>query len=256
LGVLTVDKPGVWVYSSIKQEQQEAKMDNVSMLMHFGLTRQEATIYIDLLKNGEMTGYEIAKRTGISRSNVYTSLAGLVEKGAAYLIEGKAAKYLPVSTSNFCDDKIRQLSQMKERLLENDPPPEKEVQGYATITNSRHVLNKIKNLINETGYRVYISAADAILEKVTDELVGAIERNVKVLIITNPPFMLEGAQVYHSPSCADQLRIIVDSQYALTGDYRENDDCSCLYSSKKNLVDLIKDALKNEIRLITLTGHR
>ena len=36
----------------------------------------------------------------------------------------------------------------------------------------------------------------------------------------------------------------------LTGDL-EDEDSTCLYSSKKNLVDVFKEALSNEIKLIT-----
>ena len=54
----------------------------VEYLLHFGLTRQEALIYVELLVKGKQTGYEIAKETGISRSNVYSVLAALAEKGA------------------------------------------------------------------------------------------------------------------------------------------------------------------------------
>ena len=49
----------------------------VEYLLHFGLTRQEALIYVELLVKGKQTGYEIAKETGISRSNVYSVLAAL-----------------------------------------------------------------------------------------------------------------------------------------------------------------------------------
>ena len=35
-------------------------------LMEFGLTRQEASIYQCLLTEGKVTGYEVAKQTGIS----------------------------------------------------------------------------------------------------------------------------------------------------------------------------------------------
>ncbi len=56
----------------------------IEYLMHFGMSRQEATVYLRLIEAGKQTGYEIARDTGISRSNVYASLAALVEKGAAY----------------------------------------------------------------------------------------------------------------------------------------------------------------------------
>ena len=46
-------------------------MDLNESLMCFGLTRQESNIYLTLLSDGALTGYEAAKRTGISRSNAY-----------------------------------------------------------------------------------------------------------------------------------------------------------------------------------------
>ena len=54
-------------------------MDNVELLMSFGLTRQEARVYVLLLGEGALSGYEAAKRLGISRSNAYAALAGLVD---------------------------------------------------------------------------------------------------------------------------------------------------------------------------------
>ena len=58
-------------------------MDNVERLMEFGLTRHEASLYILLTLEGSLNGYEAAKQSGISRSNAYNALAGLVDKGAA-----------------------------------------------------------------------------------------------------------------------------------------------------------------------------
>ena len=71
-------------------------------LMEFGLTRQEASIYQCLLTEGKVTGYEVAKQTGISRSNAYNSLASMTEKGAAYLVEeASTRKYVPVPLNEF-----------------------------------------------------------------------------------------------------------------------------------------------------------
>ena len=46
----------------------------IECLIHYGLTRQEAIVYHRLLTDGKQTGYEIAKATGISRSNAYSGL--------------------------------------------------------------------------------------------------------------------------------------------------------------------------------------
>ena len=56
---------------------------------------------------GKVTGYEVAKQTGISRSNAYNSLASMTEKGAAYLVEeASTRKYVPVPLNEFCKNRI------------------------------------------------------------------------------------------------------------------------------------------------------
>ena len=76
-------------------------------LLHFGLTRQEANLYLTLLSHGELSGYEAAKLTGISRSNTYNALAGLVEKGAAYSMEENVVRYTAVPFREFSSNVIR-----------------------------------------------------------------------------------------------------------------------------------------------------
>ena len=68
-------------------------MSYIDDLMQFGLTRQESAIYYALLSEGMMTGYEAAKVSGVSRSNAYTALAALVDKGAAHVAEERHIMY-------------------------------------------------------------------------------------------------------------------------------------------------------------------
>ena len=70
----------------------------------FGLTRQEATLYLCMYRYRGITGYEAAKYTGISRSNVYSGLSGLADKGAAYLEQGSASRYIAVPIEKFCEN--------------------------------------------------------------------------------------------------------------------------------------------------------
>ena len=46
----------------------------------------------------------------------------------------------------------------------------------------------------------------------------------------------------------NQLRLIIDSLYVLTGDPEE----TCLYSDRKNFVNVFKEAMRNEIKLIEM----
>ena len=228
-------------------------MDIQELLTYFSLTRQEAAIYISLTINGAMTGYEVAKETGISRSNVYSNLASLVEKGAAYLIEDKAKYYTPVAIDEFCNNKIRQMEETKVKLIENMPKRQKENNGYITIKGKGNILDKIKNMLNKAKERIYISLSNEVLEILLPYLKNSISKGLKVVIITESPFNLDNAVIYYNQRERYQIRLIVDSTKILTGEIKDENNSTCLYSKKQNLVNLFKESLKNEITLIKLT---
>ncbi len=227
-------------------------MDTIEVLTHFGLTKQEATIYQTLLCEGSLTGYETAKLTCISRSNAYTALAGLVEKGAANLIEGTAVHYAPVPPEEFCSNKIAELQADKHLLVQAVSFSAREAEGYITVTGEKHILRKMKNMLNEAATRVYISISKEIADLLLPELEAAVARGLKVVVISDEPFTLSGAIIYHDRKTQKQIRLIADSNCVLTGDINDGKNSTCLYSKKKNLVDLFKESMKNEIELIQL----
>ena len=228
-------------------------MNLIEGLTNFNLTKQEATLYVLLLKAGQLTGYEAAKQTGISRSNTYTALAGLVDKGAAYVLEeGKVTRYTPVAASEFCTNKIRRLEEIKKDILQQVPGLSNDAEGYITIKGAQEIMNKLRNTVMQARARIYISANNRVLELLRTELAEAVGRGLKVVIICDKKFSLPGAICYHTAKQNEQIRLIADSHTVLTGDLQDGEDSTCLYSCKSNLVDLFKEALKNEIALIQL----
>ncbi len=230
-------------------------MEFIDILLEFGLTRQEATIYHTLLIHGEATGYEIAKLTGISRSNTYNALAGLVEKGASYVIEGQVTKYTPVMVEDFSANSIRYLTALREKLIASAPKPVVESEGYITIKGKKHVMNQLKNMLQNVEYRVYLSAGKELLLSVKKELSTLIKNGKKVVIITDEPVLeLEGATVYQCDTKIQQFGLIIDSQEVLTGESVQGENTACLYSKNNNFVAVYKEMLSDKIRLIVLQG--
>lgn len=228
-------------------------MELIEGLTHFNLTKQEATLYVLLLKEGYLTGYEAAKQTGISRSNTYTALAGLVEKGAAYVLEeGKVTRYTPVAPEEFCTNKIDRLKEIKQKVLSQLPVLKSDAEGYITIKGELEIINKLKNTVRQAEARIYVSANKRVMELLKSELIDALNRGLKVVIISDKQFTLPQAICYGTEKQNEQIRLIADSQTVVTGDLEDEENSTCLYSCKRNLVDLFKDALKNEIKLIEL----
>lgn len=242
----------------------------IEQLILFGLSRQEAAIYLCLLQNEELTGYEVAKLTGISRSNVYNGLASLVEHGAAYVIEGTSSKYLAVALSEFCDNRIRYLRKAKEHLVADGPRKNLPREGYITIEGYDHICDKIRHMLLGAEKRIYFSATGGFLEQWSEEIRELVRAQKKVVLISEDnrePFpedaeLKAGIIEYLVPEHfrepkeeeqqMDQIRLIIDSEYILTGTVTGKSSDTCLYSGQKNFVRVFKDAMRNEIALIRL----
>lgn len=223
-------------------------------LTEFGLTRQEATVYLALVVSGTQTGYEVAKQTGISRSNAYNALAGLVDKGAAYSEEGAATRYTAVEASEFCQNKIRALTQMKEELTAHMPKGRSETEGYLTVLGDEHIRDKIANMLTAAKQRVYLKAEHAVLGTFLQQLEEMCEAGIKVVILTDDRTeMPQSAHVYETQVKEYQVGVITDSTHVLTGEFGLGTGSSCLYTGQTNFVQIFKDSLKNEIKLIEWT---
>lgn len=222
-------------------------------LMLFGLTRQEASIYLCLAANRELSGYEVSKITGISRSNVYNALASLVEEGAAYLIEGSTNKYTSVEVEEFCQNKIRYLQQAKDELVRTMPQIGNNCEGYITISNHKHIMDRVHFMLAHVQSRVYISMPVSYLEKCREDIEHLIETEKKVVLLVSEKVEYPGAIIYITDKKEQQIRLIVDSEYVLTGDMTGSANDTCLYCGQPNFVNVFKESLKNEIKLIELT---
>lgn len=249
------------------------KVTIIEKLLLFGLSRQEACIYLCLLMNRELTGYEVAKLTGISRSNVYNGLAALVEHGAAYIMEGTSTKYIAVPLEEFCENYIRYLQGVKVYLMLNEPKRSLSTEGYITIEGKRHINDKIHNMLSGAQKRIYFSAAAAFLELWQKEIKALVERKIKIVLLSEslPEAFYEekkkGEIIFYQMLQEEeqeeafcdkrkQIRLIIDSEYVLTGELEGRDEDTCLYSAQKNFVTVIKDAMRNEIELIKIKGRK
>lgn len=237
----------------------------VEYLVSFGLTGQEASVYLELCRSGTSNGYELAKQTGISRSNVYKALEGLSDKGAAYVSEGASRKYTAVAVSEFCQNKINSLLRKQEFLSANMPKEREDTDGYVTIVSDEHIADKIRNMLMKARKRVYLSMSAPLLLQFQGELQKLVEKNIKVVVLTAFPKGMEerpellsgkGIKLYITSDKKNQIGIIADSRYVLSGELGKGRDSTCLYSGQTNFVQVFKDSMKNEIRLLELEGKK
>ncbi len=87
-------------------------------LINLGLSKNEATIYLFLLKNPQITTGPIIKETGISNSRVYESLNSLISKGLVTYVVQKDGKYFDASSP----EKFIEKEEERRKLIEDLVP--------------------------------------------------------------------------------------------------------------------------------------
>ena len=107
-------------------------------------------------------------------------------------------------------------------------------------------------MLIHTKYRVYLSMPIAFLESCREDLEHLIENGRKVVLLVSEEVVFPGAIIYITERKEAQIRLIVDSEYVLTGDMTGSPSDTCLYCGQKNFVNVFKESLKNEIKLIEL----
>ena len=144
------------------------------------------------------------------------------------------------------------MQNIKEKLIENIPEKREESSGYITIKGENHIIDKMKNIILSAKERIYISLSQNLLDIVVEELKELAQNKIKIVIITDQKIDFQDAIFYYCNKKSNQIRIIAYSKIFLTGDVKD----TCHYSSNNNLVEVFKEALTNEIKLIELNKGR
>lgn len=105
-------------------------------LVESGLTLNQATVYLELLKRPEQSGGQIAKKTSIDRSFVYGILNSLIDKGlVVYITRGNTRLFSPSNPENLLkevEEKRTKIEKIVTNLKEvrQEPQSQKSVQIY------------------------------------------------------------------------------------------------------------------------------
>jgi len=135
--------------------------DLKSVLQDFGLTENEAQIYLILLHLGSASASEITQKSKIHRINVYDILERLQEKGlVSYVIVGKRKNYEASDPQKILEieeerkKKIEQiLPELSSQRALNKAPQE------ATIFKDRKGIRVILDEITKSKTEIYLFAS-------------------------------------------------------------------------------------------------
>jgi len=163
----------------------------INGLKAFNLSDYEAKAYIALSSLGTASVTEVSQICDVPRSNLYSVLESLNERGFVDVQRGRPVLFKAVSPEKALEDAERELSERTKKARESVVRKLKDFKGKETsivpaliwgIKGSGNVLAKIQEIVRKSRSEIMINVPDVSIfnEKIYEELEKASERGVKV----------------------------------------------------------------------------
>ena len=215
----------------------------VSTLQDMGLSMNESKAYEALLRQGPANGYEVSKRSGITRSVIYGVLDRLVDKGYALAVDSDPVIYAPLPPAQLVKRYRETYESNIERLehglwkVASGLDAENYILGVAGYDDT---MRKARELIGGAKHEVVVSAWGSDCAPLHDELKAA-ERNGRTVILfchSKVPFSVGtiyeyglDEEIIRQKWPTRRIMVAADCRTALLGDIRPDADLGIVTSN-------------------------
>lgn len=202
--------------------------DPVALLEELGFGGYEAKAYVTLLEQGPLTGYQLAKASGVPRANIYSVLRRLEERGAVVVVQTEAGRrYRALDHREFLarvEKSFRVRLSEAARALSRIAPAESPSYVY-NFTGYANLVAQASRLIEAARSQVLVSGWGQELEQLAPTLEAARGRGVAVTLVCmsgcQAPCPHCSGRVYRyrlgEPGDCRWLLVIADGQELVAG---------------------------------------
>lgn len=234
----------------------------IEHLQSLGFSRNEAKVYLSLLRFYPVTGYQLSKQIGIRRSVVYDVLHRLIERGAVYTNGEEPIKYVPVPYEKFLKTMevnfLRSVESVKERLEQLYSAVSLEYIYH--IKGGKNVFNESYHLIEQAEREILLELWLAQYETLKPALCNAEKRGVKIFTMLFSSTKTEevGQVFYHDymPLEIVETRlkgrhtiIVRDNKEALIGNILQEDTSWAVTTADQALVMVAREYIIHDIMI-------
>jgi sugar-specific transcriptional regulator TrmB len=246
------------------------KSDPIDSLVRLGFSEYEAKAYVALLRESPVTGYQLAKLSGVPRSMIYEVVGKLTARGAAMTLRKEGStKYAPVAAEEFLDqlhrDQEALIALLKDELDHLISAPDLEY--VWNIEGHENILAKAGEMIEQAEVRIYLALLPATFPDLQPVLEEAIGRGVRVVLYTTSELDLPGGRVivaHVSEETLGQARglgliLVTDGEEVLVGEWLDATRARASWTSTPLLVFIAEHHLRTDLylpQILALLGDR
>jgi sugar-specific transcriptional regulator TrmB len=234
----------------------------LSKLVKLGFSEYEAKAYIALLGKNPVSGYELAKQSGVPRSMIYEVAGKLVSRGAAMTLRsGSVTRYAPVPAAEFLDQ-IQQehenlVQDLKTELTSLAEAPIPDLDYVWNIDGAENVLARAVEMIDQAREQIYLALLPVSFDPLRSALQRAVARGVRTVLYTTEELDLPGGEVavaHVSQETLGQARglgiiLVIDAAEVLIGERLSSPNASASWTGSSLLVFIAEHHLRTDLYL-------
>lgn len=229
-------------------------------MRELGFSEYECKAYFKLLENFPLTGYTLAKNSGVPRSRIYDVLENLMNKQMIFVQEEEKNKlYYPVEPDilinkfrTHYENLFSKIFQFAGTIYNEKKQDEKVV----VIKGRQNIINFVNILIKGAEKRIAMSIWKEEIDDITAELNQALTRGVALKGIYFGGEAPYKTLIPHRKSKRHLLAkkeryisIIIDGAHSISGIMSRGEDSKVTWTQDEGFVELSEDFIAHDLVL-------
>lgn len=244
-------------------------MDNeLQLLEKIGLTEAEAKVYMTLLQNGSLSGYEASKLAGVQRSKIYNLLESMKEKGFILYTEYENNnKYAAVPIKEIADRCKRETENTLDDLTERlSIYPQKTNLDYIWhIRNNENVFAKCREIIHNTEEELLVQIWTEDIPQVIGQLKLLEEKGIRmaVVVFSNDKELEVPLKKYYRHGMAEDKKeemggrwvtMVSDRKQVVFGQILSESIAEVIWSESGPIISLAAECVRHDVYFYKSAG--
>lgn len=231
-------------------------------LVKLGFSEYEAKAYIALLGKNPVSGYELAKQSGVPRSMIYEVAGKLALRGAALTLHsGSVTRYAPVPAAEFLDQLQQEhenlVNNLKEELTALAEAPVPDLDYVWNIEGVENVLARAVEMIDQAQKQIYLALLPVTFDALRPSLVNAVARGVRTVLYTTAELDLPGGEIAVAHVSEETLGqahglgiiLVIDGVEVLIGERLSSVNARASWTGSALLVFIAEHHLRTDLYL-------
>jgi predicted transcriptional regulator len=235
----------------------------VTALQQLGFSDYEGRAYTALLQQSPLTGYELAKISGVPRANIYAVLQKLEEHGAVVRLDTpEGVRYTPIAPADLTRQLERRfadtLDAARQAFAALPPPPAPE--HVWNVAGQAALLDRARSLLAAAQTQLLVACGPREARALAPDLAAAQAKGVAIttLCLAGCPRECGHCQgmVARTALAPDEhwLILVADDRELLAGEIGEPGSATAVGTRQRLLVALAGWAIRHTLTADALAG--